>query len=162
MNAQPVDPSSVVASKEPETKPLFSDESVTIKNHAVIISGKQYNLDEIENVSIDTDNWQTAVALSCLAASAYFYVFHASAIFHVFWNPAPVPAHSLFAFLFMVFGAWSSASAELVFKLPTGYLVVSKGDRSWTKKIKAEIDRARIAATPTAPAGPPDNTNRPG
>lgn len=156
MNAPPVDPSSVAASKEPEAKPLFSDESVTIKNHAVIISGKQYNLGEIENVSIDTDNWQAAVALSCLAALAYFYVFHASAILHVFWNPAPVPAYSLFGFLFMVFGAWSSESVKLVFKIPTGYLVVSKGDRGWTKKIKGEIDRARIAAEPR------DNSNRPG
>jgi hypothetical protein len=150
MNAPPVDPSSAAAAKEPEAKPLFSDKSVTITDYAVIISGKQYNLSEIEEVSIQKDKWQTAVSFSCLAASAYFYVFQPSLVFLVFWNNNyPKPVYLIFLLFFIVFGVWAAAS-KLVFKLPTGYLVVSKGDPSWIKKIKAEIDRARIAATPVA------------
>jgi hypothetical protein len=164
MSVPPLDPSSVAAAKEPEAKPLFSDKSVTITNHAVIISGKQYKLSEIEEVSTDKDNWQTAVSLSCLAASVCFYVFSPSKNYHLPWKPEGqlTSVFSTFFLLSMVFGIWGSALLKLVFKLPTGYLVVSKGDRSWTKMIKAEIDRARIVSTPIASAGSPDDTNRPG
>jgi hypothetical protein len=157
MNAPPVDPSFVAAAKEPEAKPLFSDKNVTITNHAVIISGKQYNLSEIEEVSMKRDDWKTAVSLSCLAASAYFYVFQPSLVFLVFWNSNyPKPVYQVFLLLCGAFGYWSSASLKLVFKLPTGNPVVLQGSRGWIKKIKAEIDRARTAATPIA-TGPRDN-----
>lgn len=156
----PVNPSSAAAAKEPEAKPLFSDKSVTITDYAVIISGKQYNLSEIEEVSIDKDNWQTAVSLSCLAASVGFYVFSPSKSYHLPWMPEGqlISFFGTFFLLSMVFGIWGSAFLKLVFKLPAGYLVVSKGDDGWIKKLKAEIDRARIAATPIASAGPRDNT----
>jgi hypothetical protein len=159
MNAPPVHPPSAAAAKEPEAKPLFSDKDVTITQHAAIISGKQYNLSEIEEVSIQKDKWQTAVSISCLAASACFYVFQPSLVFLVFWNNNyPKPVYSIFLLLFIVFGVWASAAAsKLVFKLPTGNPVVLQGNRSWIKKIKVEIDRARIAATPIA-AGPRDNS----
>jgi hypothetical protein len=168
MNAQPVDPSSAAAAKEPEAKPLFSDKSVTITNHAVIISGKQYNLSEIEDVSIQKDKWQwqEAVSLCCLAAAVGFYVFPPSRGYHLPWMPQGQisPVYSIFFLPFIVFGGWASAAAasKLVFKLPTGNWIVLHGNGSWIKKIKAEVDLARIAATPTAPAGPPDNTDLPG
>lgn len=58
MNVPSVDPSSAAAAKEPEAKPLVSDkyEYVTITDGAVILSGKQYNLSEIKDVSIQTAN----------------------------------------------------------------------------------------------------------
>jgi hypothetical protein len=162
MNTPPIDPSYAAAAKEPEAKPLFSDKSVTITNHAVIISGKQYNLSEIEEVSIQKDKWQTAVSFSCLAASAYFYVFQPSLVFLVFWNNNyPKPVYSIFLLLFVVFGVWASASAaKLVFKRPTGNPVVLQGNGRWIKKIKAEIDRARIYAT-DRPSQPQDISNPP-
>jgi hypothetical protein len=187
MNAPPVDPSSAAA-KEPEAKPLVSDkyEYVTITDGAVTISGKQYNLSEIKAVSIQSGKWQLVVALCCLAASVWFY-FAPSRSFHLHlpWMPDGdfssvysdfrflftwipdgdfdfTPVYSNFGFLFMVFILWSSAASRLVFTLPTGNSVVSEGSDSRLKKIKAEVNRARIAAAPTAPAGPPDNSNRPG
>jgi hypothetical protein len=170
MNAPPVDPSSAAAAKEPEAKPLVSDkyEYVTITDGAVTLSGKQYNLSEIKDVSIQWGKWQNVVASCCLAATAYFYVFPPSLVFVLPWynNNAEMPTHitpvySAFGFLFMVFCYWSSAASRLVFTLPTGNSVVSEGNHSRLKKIKAEINRARIATAPTAPAGPSDNTNRP-
>jgi hypothetical protein len=161
MNAPPVDPSSAAA-KEPEAKPLVSDkyEYVTITDGAVTLSGKQYNLSEIRAVSVQWGKWQTVVAWCCLAAAVWFYVFPPSLVI-VFWNNNH-SVSSAFGFLWLVFGYWSYAASRLVFTLPTGNSVVSEGDDSRLKKIKAEIDRARIAAAPTAPAGPPDNSNRPG
>jgi hypothetical protein len=159
MNASPVDPSSPAAAKAPEAKPLFSDKSVTITNHAAIIPGKQYALSEIEEVSIQRDKWQTAVSFICLAAAAYFYAFQPTLVFLVSWNNNyPKPVYSIFLLLFVVFGVWASASAaKLVFKQRTGNPVVLQGNGSWIKKIKAEIDRARLAATPIAPAAPRGN-----
>ena len=153
MNAHSVDPSSAAA-KEPEAKPLFSDRSVTITNHTVIISGKQYSLSEIEGVSIQKDSWQMIVGLVCLAVAVYFYEFQPSLVFLVPWNNNyPKTVYSIFGLFFMVFfGWWGSAASKLIFKLPTGSPVVLKGKESRVKKIKSEIDRARIAATPIAPA----------
>ena len=171
MNVPPVDPSSAAAAKETEAKPLVSDkyEHVTIKDGAVTVSGKQYNLSEIKDVSIQTGKWQAIVAACCLAAAVYFYMFPPSLVFVLPWynnNPGmdahTTPVYSVFGFLFLVFGYWSSAASRLVFTLPTGNSVVSEGGESRLKKIKAEVDRARIATVPTAPAGPPDTSNRPG
>jgi hypothetical protein len=77
MNAPPVDPSSAAAAKKPEAKPLVSDkyEYVTITDGAVTIAGKQYNLSEIKEVSIQMGKWQVVVALCCLAAAVWFYNF---------------------------------------------------------------------------------------
>lgn len=188
MNAPPVDPSSAAA-KEPEAKPLVSDkyEYVTITDGAVTLSGKQYNLSEIRAVSVQWGKWQTVVAWCCLAAAVWFYNFEPSRGYdlakavrllaqflfydftssydlHLPWMPDGhvTPVYSVFGFLFVVFCYRSYAASRLVFTLPTGNSVVSEGDDSRLKKIKAEIDRARIAAAPTAPAGPPDNSNRPG
>ena len=153
MNAPPVDPSSAAAAKEPEAKPLYSDKSATITKHTVVISGKQYNLSEIEEVSIQKDKWRLAASFSCLAASAYFYVFHPSLVFLVFWNNNyHKPVYEIFLLLFIVFGGWASAEAsKLVFKLPTGNSVVLQGNGSWIKKIKAQIERARSTGSPVAP-----------
>jgi len=184
MNAPPVDPSSAAA-KEPEAKPLVSDkyEYVTITDGAVTLSGKQYNLSEIKDVSIQWGKWQMVFAMCCLAAEVWFYNFAPSRGYDLakavrllaqflFDNFAPSRGYDLhlmdgqfipvswtltFWLLFALFVTWSSAESRLVFKLPTGNSVVSEGSHSWLKKIKAEINRARIAA-----AGPPDNSNRPG
>lgn len=164
MNAPPVDPSSATTAKEPEAKPMYSDESVTITDRAVIIAGKQYSLSEIKDVSIH--NWQEIVCQCCLVAAVGFYAFGSSwgYYLHLPWKPDHefTRVYGIFFLLSMVFGAWSSSASRLVFTLPTGKSVVSQGKGRGLKKIKAEVDRARIAATPTAPAGPPDNTNRPG
>jgi hypothetical protein len=168
MNAPPVDPSSAAAAKKPEAKPLVSDkyEYVTITDGAVTIAGKQYNLSEIKEVSIQMGKWQVVVALCCLAAAVWFYNFAPSRGYdlHAPWITEGefTTVYKAFGFLFMVFISWSSAASRLVLKLPTGNSVVWEGAHSRLKKIKAEIDRARIAAAPTAPAGPPENNNRPG
>ena len=135
---------------EPEAEPLYSDKYVTVTARAVTISGKEYNLIETNKVWMRSESLKVYVSAASLFAAVYFHEFKRSSTYHLFTLDAH-PVYSVLFLLFFVFGVWAQESQWLVFGLPNRNEAVLQGGRSWLKKIKAQIERARSAAAPVAP-----------
>jgi hypothetical protein len=141
-----IKPSSISAATTAETAHMFSDKGVTITSTRVTIGDVIYPITDIEKVTIKEFNgWQRAAQFLCFAGAIYLHIEHSDLSINVL-KTYSIPVYGVLFLVSFVFYLWvEQQPASLIFHLPNRQLNVLQRERSHLKKIKAQIESARLA-----------------